>query len=195
MYKKSSSTKEKIMLITAKQLNEKKVDQISIADIAKEAGVAVGLINYHFKTKENLFSAATEFFILQKISRESENIVSAGLKAEKRMIASLKGYGDFLAEYSQMCRLYFMNAFGKTNSDISQMGYEHYIPILREMYPNKTDIDLVFMIYPIVCAVQMMFLDNAPFKAATGLDFFCKKHRYRIIEKMVSDRLLAEGNR
>jgi|GEM_PF-1471317 len=193
MYKKSSSTKEKIMLITAKQLNEKEADQISIADIAKEAGVAVGLINYHFQTKENLFSAATEFFILQKISQESKNVVSSGLKAEKRLLASLKGYGDFLAEYSRMCRLYFMNAFGKANSDISQMGYEHYIPILRELYPNKTDADLVFIIYPIVCAVQMMFLDNAPFKAATGLDFFCKKYRCKIIEKMVSDCLRREN--
>jgi len=187
MYKKSSSTKEKIMLLTAKLLNEKDAEQISRADIAKEAGVAVGLMNYHFQTKENLFSSAIEFYITQTISEDSKIIISNGSTAKERLTASLKGFGDFLANNSRMCRLYFISILEQAgNSAVSQMGYKHYIPILREIYPEKSDTDLVFGIYPAICTIQMMFMNSEPFTAATGMDFFSREQRYEIIEKLVS---------
>jgi hypothetical protein len=92
-----------------------------------------------------------------------------------------------------MCRLYFISILEREeNSAAVQMGYEHYLPIMRELYPNKPDNDLIFLIYPIACAIQMIFLNGAPFKTATGMDFFREEDRHAIIETLVSNGLKSE---
>lgn len=194
MYQKSLSTKEKILMSAEKLLNEKDVWQISMADVAKEAGVAVGLINYHFNSKEKLIYCTIEFYILKIIAQDSESINSIDLNPKQQLLVSLKGFGDFLAVHSKMCRLYFINTLEKENkSSISKMGYEYYIPVLQKLYPDKSNEDLIFMIYPIVCSIQMMFLNSEPFKKVTGLDFFCVEDRHIMINKLVDDNLSIHG--
>lgn len=186
MYQKSVATKEKILLSAARLLNEKDIVEISIADIAKEAGIAVGLINYHFQTKDRLFYAAIEFYIVQTITQESKSILSIGLEPRQQLMVSLKGFGDFLVKHAKMCRLYFINALGQEKKQtISQTGYEYYLPILQKLYPEKSNTDIVFMIYPIVCSIQMMFLNSDTFKAATSMDFFDTENRHAMIENLI----------
>lgn len=190
MYRKSLSTKEKILLSATKLLNEKDIGQISIANVAKEAGVAVGLINYHFDTKEKLLYSAIEFYIIKMISKESESISSIDLEPKQQLFISLKGFGDFLANHSKICRLYYIsNLEQENNPTILQIGYEYYIPILQKLYPDKSKKDLVFIIYPIVCAIQMMFLGSAHFKMVANMDFFCVENRHAMIKKLIDDSL------
>ncbi len=51
----SSETKEKILEAANKLFSKYGFDGASIRDIAKEAGVNLGAINYHFENKENLY--------------------------------------------------------------------------------------------------------------------------------------------
>jgi len=55
-YKKTKDVKEKIKSIASKMFSFSRYDNVKVEDIAKEAGVAKGLIFYHFTSKEKLLS-------------------------------------------------------------------------------------------------------------------------------------------
>ncbi|MDP5276258.1 TetR/AcrR family transcriptional regulator [Chengkuizengella axinellae] len=57
MKKQDSDTKQKIVDAAYKVLAEQGYDKTSMKQIAKEAGVAQGLINYYFESKEDLLFA------------------------------------------------------------------------------------------------------------------------------------------
>lgn len=190
MYEKSLSTKENIMLAFVKLLNHKEIEQIAISHIAKEAKVAVGLINYHFKTKENLFNLAIEYYVLETIKEESKSIVAQELEPKEQLIASLNGFANFFVKNKKMSRLYLINCLTRIESDsMANLGYEHYIPILKKIFKDKSEIDLIFIIYPIVSAIQLMFLNNETLKKVTNLDYFSKKDRHFMIMELIENGL------
>lgn len=55
--KRAQKTRAKLMAALENLLKEREFEQISIADIAKEAGVAVGSVYSHFKDKEAFLAA------------------------------------------------------------------------------------------------------------------------------------------
>mgnify|MGYP006306720171 FL=1 len=73
MTREDSATKNKIIDVTIDLIKEKKdVSKITIRRIAKEAGVATSMINYHFQTKVNLINRAVESYISNIITKAAE---------------------------------------------------------------------------------------------------------------------------
>ena len=52
-----SSSKQLIQETAVRLFNERGYDQVSLRDIAREAGVAIGSLTYHFRRKEDLLDA------------------------------------------------------------------------------------------------------------------------------------------
>jgi len=53
--KEDVSTEEKIKQAARRLFTEKGFDAVKTRDIAEEAGINLALLNYYFRTKENLF--------------------------------------------------------------------------------------------------------------------------------------------
>ena len=68
---KSENTKQKIIDATLGLLRETgKTDEVSVRKIVQKAGIkGVGIINYHFGTKDNLISEAVRYDTNQIIDR------------------------------------------------------------------------------------------------------------------------------
>ena len=62
--------KQAIIEATLQLINERgsNLADITIRDICQEAGVGVGLINYHFQSKENLITNCVQKMIEQTVS-------------------------------------------------------------------------------------------------------------------------------
>lgn len=190
MYKKSILTKENIILAVIRLLEDKDIDEVSISDIAKEAEVAVGLINYHFKSKEKLLEVAIEYFVNETIKKESNAVTAMKLDTEGRLRSSIKGYADFLAKHRKMCRLYFLNSLNNEMLvESTKLGFEYYVPILKELLNEEDECEIVLIIYQIINTVQMTFLRNEMLKITIKLDFFCKKDRDKLVDKLISNVL------
>ncbi|TGA98450.1 TetR/AcrR family transcriptional regulator [Sporolactobacillus shoreae] len=188
MYQKSTLTKNNIMLAVVNLLQDREVEQISIVDIAKEANVAVGLINYHFKSKEELFRLAVEYYIRKTITEESRNVTSLGLTPREQLAISIKGYADFIERHKRLSRYYLLYLLENViDAESSNLGYDYYIPLLKELKKGCAEEDLVLYICQIIHPIQMMFLRNDIMKKAVKLDFSCKKDRDVIIEKLISN--------
>jgi AcrR family transcriptional regulator len=190
MYKKSIAAKENIMLAFIKLISKKDIEQISIHEIAKEAGVAVGLINYHFKTKENLFNMAIEYYIVKTIQDENKQLLVEKIEPKEQLKASLYGFADFLRRHEKISRLYIMNSLNQTKTfEMTQLGYDHYIPIARSIFKEKSDKEIFLIIYPIISTIQMMFLKRQEVKKAVDIDFLVEIDIHLIIDSLI-DRAL-----
>ena len=68
--KKTDGAEEKIISAARKLFTEKGFDAVKTRDIAKEAGINLALLNYYFRSKENLF----EMVMKENMSRFMEVI-------------------------------------------------------------------------------------------------------------------------
>jgi len=190
MYSKSTTTKENIMLAVIKLLEHYDINEINISYIAKEADVAVGLINYHFKSKEKLFEMAIESYIVESIQKESIAITTFSLNPLEQLSASIKGYADFLARNRKIYRYFLLNHLaGNKESESTYLGYLYYMPILKEIKKDCEETDLIILIYQIVNSIQVTFLKNEILKDKTKLDFFCQEDREQLVDKLICNLL------
>src|SRR4051812_28454093 len=58
----AEATRERILDVAYTQFTQRWYDEVTLRDLAKEAGVALQTVVNHFGTKENLFFAVTERF-------------------------------------------------------------------------------------------------------------------------------------
>ena len=68
--------KDKIMDVTIDLIKEAdgNVDKITIREIAKRAGIGVGLINYHFQSKKNLVDICVQQIISGVIAQSKPDL-------------------------------------------------------------------------------------------------------------------------
>ena len=90
------SIKQKIVETTIRVMQEEDdISKITIRKIAQRADIGVGLINYHFQTKQNLINQCVRIFIGQVISRWDEVIPRIkGTKPEAHLKKMLIAMGE-----------------------------------------------------------------------------------------------------
>jgi AcrR family transcriptional regulator len=60
---KATGGKDKLLLVAMHLFAERGFDGVTVRDISSAAGVSVGLINHHFRSKEGLRQAVDDYFI------------------------------------------------------------------------------------------------------------------------------------
>lgn len=114
-YQKSEITKNRIIDITKKLLEEKGFDNVTVRDICREANVSVSMLNYHFGSKDNLYHILLG--ILSDKIMESLDLYYPELKEKSKtvhdlsyiliLIESLLVDNDFMKTYRKMhCQPY-----------------------------------------------------------------------------------------
>jgi len=92
-------TKELIINETINLIKDKKdADKISMRSIAKNADIAVSVINYHFQTKANLIDKAVQNYVRNIIKNSNQRHSSMSLTPEQRIRSGINAAANFLAE-------------------------------------------------------------------------------------------------
>lgn len=68
----SDAAREAISRATIALIKERGTDKLTVDQVAKAAGVAKGLVHYHYKTKRGLFEAVAQEFAAQRRRRWSD---------------------------------------------------------------------------------------------------------------------------
>lgn len=188
---KSDQIKEQIILQTMELINESNGDVRAITTriIAEKAGVAVGLINYHFQTKDKLIEICVQKIIQEVIvsvpppPKEFQN----GLE---HLIWRATQVFDFLFEHQAVSRISILsdltNFTLNNNSDNSKKGF---IRTLSNYFDVK---DKNILAFSLTCAMQTAFLASNVSIESLGYDFSSKIERDMFIEKLVT--MLYNGN-
>ncbi len=93
--KKSKKTEQRIFEVAKQLFLEKGVDRTSVREIASKAGINLALMNYYFRSKENLFDK----IISELVKSNSDNIIeilNSDLSLEEKIKHYCSEYIDML---------------------------------------------------------------------------------------------------
>ncbi|MDF2890341.1 MAG: TetR/AcrR family transcriptional regulator [Clostridia bacterium] len=161
---KKNNVKEKIVDATIALIGKSaSIESVTIRDIAAKAGVGVGLINYHFQTKENLINQCVQKII--------------GNKATCTFLAQNQG----ISRISILSDLFAGNASDNTSQTI-----EAYLPVIKEIWgDSKSEEEIFLSTHILIATLQSAFLRRNVFMQSTKIDFYDTEQRERLIDIII----------
>jgi len=180
------------ILDTAKEMLAETDDLagVTIRQIAERAGVGVGLINYHFKSKDNLFSIAIGNVMEQTIQRFMNDNACSKMGPDIRLRSLLKELCDSAGRDEKLVRFMMFREITEGNMQAPL----YLIPILKEIFgEQKNDMQLRVIALQILQPLQLSALNPASFHMYSGIDISNVEQRNNLIDGLV-DNLLALKN-
>jgi len=116
---KSKNTEQKIFDAATELFMEKGVDRTSVRDIASKAGINLALMNYYFRSKENLFDAIFTNLVTEN-TRELLKILNSDMGLEEKIRSYVNAYIDMLTA-NPLLVPFFMAIIHRSQEKITQM--------------------------------------------------------------------------
>ena len=169
------------------------VKNITARAIADKSGVALGLINYHFESKENLIAICVQRIInevLMSFAPDKKDYTEPdGLTDKQRLISFAQQTFDFLFDNYAIIKISILSDFKDykpiTNSVYTQMGFR--LALRGNIPENKRQL----IAFSLTSTMQAAFLSGENSKQITGYNLFEKSERALFISDTVS--MLMEG--
>lgn len=169
------------------------IGNITSRAIADKSGVALGLINYHFGSKENLIAICIQRIVNKVLMRfapdKKDYNEDDGLTDKERLISFAQQTFDFLYANYAIIKISILSDFKDyqpiSNSVYTQLGLGY---ALRENIPENKKQLIAFSLTSIM---QTAFLSGENSKHITGYNLFEKSERDLFISDTVS--MLMEG--
>ena len=167
----TKNCKEELINITTALINENNgdVDKVTIRDITSRSGVSVGLINYHFGSKDNLIAECVQRIITGIIANFKPNIdagkdLSPYEAAKARTIDTACRVFDYLFENPSIARVSITNDYANFTSKAT-----------RE-----------FIAFTLVSTMKSAFLRALKEPVFMGYDFSKREDRNRYVVDLVN---------
>lgn len=187
---KNEEIKQRIIETTIGIIEESNgdINNITARKIAQNSGVALGLINYHFGSKENLIAECCKQIINDMLLGMAPGKVNYttddGLSDLERLISFASQTFDYIYSNPSMVKISILSDFKDYkvdgNSAFTQKGFQM---ALRGNFPEKRKKHIAFSLASIM---QSAFLAGDNAKAITGYDLKTKKQRDRFIRDTVT---------
>jgi len=186
---KNVNVKNRIIEVTTELIEQHNgnIKDITARMIATKANVGLGLINYHFGSKEKLITECVQR-IIEKVVTEFQ--MTEQYETDKERLTACATYVfNFLFEHSAISRVSilgdFQNYTGNCNSVLTQQGFSLS---LKNGISNK---DKSMFVFILTAAMQVAFLGSETVKKLLGYDFTKAEDRAAYIGKLVD--FLFEG--
>ena len=182
--KKSKDVKEKIIEATISLITESdgEVTNINTRAISERANVGVGLVNYHFQTKENLIEICVERMIGKVISTFAPSAPEKTLTARLKYIAKM--VFDFLINNQAVSRISILsdqkNPKTNDNTMMSAMGFNKILAQLK--ISNKEQFVLAFALTSVI---QALFLRKEQSDELFGYNINMKEQRDEVLDLLI----------
>lgn len=180
----SSAVKEHIISVTTELILQYNGDigRITARMIAGQADIALGLINYHFGSKEKLITECVQRIIGKVVS--SFQMTQTFETDKERLTAWAVSVFDFLFEHSAMSHVSILedlqNYTMRCNSVLTQRGF------LFALKNDVADEDRAILAFTLLSAMQTAFLASETVGLLLGYDFSRQEDRAAYITKLVS---------
>ena len=164
-----------------------KPERITARAIAQKSGVALGLINYHFGSKDNLLAECSNKIINELLSSMKPGLMKSEddvLSDRERLILYAKQTFEYLFANRAIVKMSILSDFRSygedTNSALTQKGFQMAI---KGDIPGKSKRLIAFSL---ASSMQTAFLAADESKKITGYDLNTKKGRGSFIEDTVN---------
>lgn len=188
--KNINEVKENIINATSELIEQSggNVKNITTRSIAEKSGVALGLINYHFESKERLIALCVQRIVnkvLMQFAPDKTDYTQAdGLTDKERLISFAQQTYDFLYANYAIVKISILSDFEnyqpQSNSAFTQIGFRF---ALRDNVPESKKQLIAFTLTSIM---QTAFLAGENSVAITGYNLMEKAQRDRFISDTIS---------
>ncbi len=194
---KSRNTEKKIFDAATELFLEKGVDRTSVREIATKAGINLALMNYYFRSKENLFSSIFSQLVKTN-SEELIRILNSDLELNEKIRQYVSVYIDMLSE-NPLLVSFVMAILHRSRERITEMKVisslygtdifrqqvleEGKKGNIRRTDPSQLFVDMMSLIaFPF--AIKMLVMDKNNY---TEPDFqaFLEERKTRIPEMLI----------
>ena len=185
----NTNTRNRIIEVTTEliKLHNGNIKDISSRMIAEKANIGLGLINYHFGSKEDLITECVQRIIKGVVSGFH---MEQDFRTDKERLTAWAAYVfDFLFENSAISRVSILGDLQhyteNCNSVLTQKGFSLSV---KNDVSNSNKSMLIFIL---TAAMQTAFLGSETVKQLLGYDFTKTEDRAAYINKLVN--ILVEG--
>ncbi len=186
--KDEQQAREKLMEVTTQLIRERgNIEEVTIRDIAAQAGVGVGLVNYHFQTKENLVNLCIQRIIGQIIGQFDPLYRSLSGSPMDKLRLLIKENVAFLVNQPGLSRASITsNLLAGSAHDNTMQTMEAYRPVLREVCGEKaTEKEINILLHVLISSMQAMFLRRETVKETMGIDITDKAERDELADTVL----------
>jgi AcrR family transcriptional regulator len=175
-----NETRQRIISATIELLNE--LPDVRL--VAQRAEVGVGLINYHFHTRDNLLSLAIGSIMAEMATGLGGSGTNKDESGAERIRTMLKSLYTFAERHEKLIQ--FLLTHGIVNGDLDAALY--LVPMLREIYPQEKDeIQLRIIALQIILPIQVASINPSAFRHFTGIDLHDVKQREAYIDTLIDN--------
>lgn len=188
----SNDLKNKIINVTKELISkgDGDINKITIRAIAEKADVGVGLINYHFKNKDNLIEICVQQMIGDVVDSFRPDLDNTSVPVE-RLAVTVKQVMDFLFSNEAISRISILsdmkNPTGNDNSTKTMLGFFSNLKGSMDEGEGKK------LIFALTAILQSIFLRKDASCDILGIDVSNKKDRDEFIEFIIRKLFGKEG--
>jgi AcrR family transcriptional regulator len=183
------STKERILQTAIRLLLDRRTENLTTREIAKEAGVNVAAIHYYFQTKENLIAEAYAAATHIGFTHGMQVFAQKDLPARERAVQFLKGYAVGIVEYPNVSRAGFSGMlFAEETSERFSRYLGQMFEALQATFGEMGEADekrRAGKALAALSSVILPFLFLGAFRGISGIDYSDRAERDRYIELLV----------
>lgn len=129
---KKTSQSQKILAAAFKCISSRGYANVSLRDIADEAGVVLSQLNYYYRNKEGLYKEVIKT-MMQKYLLEIENCLKKGVTAREKISLVIQYFQDMLSNYPELFKLLY---------DFTSMALwsASYCELLRNLFKDLSNL-------------------------------------------------------
>lgn len=187
------NNKEAIMQAAIGLINEKGegLNEITVREICKKANVGLGLVNYHFGSKDKLIELCVERMINDTVERFGR------LREETEGLAPLEKLEylgnmtlSFLFERYSVSRISVLtDMYTPKENDNTSRTYEAYLPLVAACRPDWDEDKIKRKTFCLITVMQQVFLRHEAIFRLLGTDLTVKENREAFHKQVLYDIL------
>jgi len=186
----ASDPKERILQAATELLIEKQVSaQITTRQIAERAGVGIGLINYHYQSKDALLMEAYNRVFLAETLHWLDDRQAPQVDPLLRLKMMVQHTAEIALKNLAMAQVSLSYDLIKGRMETPTM----LLPLLRQITAGKTDeLSLRLMALALVSTLQAVMLRKEAFESYLGIDLEDPQQRQQMLDTLIEKIVLPK---
>lgn len=159
-------------------------DKITVRQIAQRAGVGIGLINYHFKSKDNLLGVAIGDVMADTIHKFIKDDAYSHLAPIAKLKEMLKQLYALAGHNGSVIRFILSREIMDGNTQTPLL----LIPLLREIFGEQKDnFQLRILALQILYPIQITALNPDAFYLYSSIDLTNVQQRNQFLDALIEN--------
>jgi len=160
------------------------IEKITVRTIAKRANIGVGLINYHFGSKDNLLEIVLAELMSETAKEYMENVTKADVKPKDKLKELIKGLYMFTIQYESIIKFLILQCIQKGDMEAELT----LMPLLKQVFGDtKSEIELRIIAMQIIKPIQISGLSVERFRVYSGFNLYDEEQRGKFVDILVDN--------